>query len=89
MGPFASYAIYLGIGVYFQISQGCDVIKSHSIAIYKNFTSQNIFYEAEGKWSLAIKELVIGLSTQNYAVKYPQDPKALDEKKYDRKYKSI
>ena len=58
----------------------CDVIKSHSIAIYKNFTSQNIFYEAEGKWSLAIKELVIGLSTQNYAVKYPQDPKALDKK---------
>ena len=58
MGPFANYLIYLGICAYYIETKGCDVIKGHTVGLYKDHTSQNIYYEAEGQWSEAIKSMV-------------------------------
>ena len=58
IGPFSNYIIYLGVAIYYAVSNGCDVIPGHTIGLYRNEDTRNIYYEAEGKWKKAIKAMV-------------------------------
>ena len=58
-GPFSNYIIFVGIAIYYNCTEGRDMIPGHAVGLYNDPDSNNVYFQAEKKWTHAIKEMVI------------------------------